>query len=100
MCFCLTVAPSNPICKIKGVAEYGQNINLTCVSEEGSPAPTYQWQNYDVENVLRPLPPKATASMSVIHIYFKNVMREIFISAFRVGERLTYTQFVFSNISF
>ncbi|KAM9487268.1 cell surface A33 antigen isoform 2-T2 [Clarias gariepinus] len=54
---------------VLGVAEYGQNINLTCVSEEGSPAPTYQWQNYDVKNVLRPLPPKATAKDGLLSLF-------------------------------
>lgn len=47
------VAPSTPICKIQGKAEYGQNINLTCVSEEGSPPPTYKWQSRDVKNLPR-----------------------------------------------
>ncbi|NXA47414.1 GPA33 protein, partial [Nothocercus julius] len=49
------VAPSKPECKIVGTAEYGQTINLTCSSQEGSPAPTYTWQSYDVQNQLRPL---------------------------------------------
>lgn len=66
LCFHLTVAPSNPVCKIKGTAEYGQNISLTCVSEEGSPSPTYQWTSYDVKNNQRSLPLKATESMCVL----------------------------------
>lgn len=56
------VAPSTPICKIQGKAEYGQNINLTCVSEEGSPPPTYTWDNRDVRNVPRPPHPRTTDS--------------------------------------
>ncbi|NWJ05472.1 GPA33 protein, partial [Crypturellus undulatus] len=49
------VAPSKPECKVVGTAEYGHTINLTCISHEGSPAPTYAWQSYDVQNQLRPL---------------------------------------------
>ncbi|NWX91124.1 GPA33 protein, partial [Nothoprocta pentlandii] len=49
------VAPSKPECKIVGTAEYGQTINLTCISHEGSPTPTYAWQSYDVQNQLRAL---------------------------------------------
>ncbi|XP_053483734.1 cell surface A33 antigen isoform X1 [Ictalurus furcatus] len=63
------VAPSDPLCKIKGTAEYGQNISLTCVSEEGSPDPTYQWQSYDVKNILRSLPPKATDKDGVLSLF-------------------------------
>uniref|UniRef100_A0A672U073 Glycoprotein A33 n=1 Tax=Strigops habroptila TaxID=2489341 RepID=A0A672U073_STRHB len=44
------VAPSKPECKILGTAEYGQTINLTCNSEEGSPKPSYTWQSFDVQN--------------------------------------------------
>ncbi|XP_058248840.1 cell surface A33 antigen [Hemibagrus wyckioides] len=68
------VAPSDPVCKIKGTAEYGQNISLTCVSEEGSPAPTYQWQSYDVKNVQRPHPPKTTEKDGVLSLF--NVSRD------------------------
>ncbi|XP_029955126.1 cell surface A33 antigen-like [Salarias fasciatus] len=50
------VAPSKPICKIEGKAEYGQNINLTCHSEEGSPPPEYSWEVFDVERRPRQLP--------------------------------------------
>ncbi|MCI4378255.1 hypothetical protein PGIGA_G00213880 [Pangasianodon gigas] len=63
------VAPSDPVCKIKGTAEYGQNINLTCVSEEGSPAPTYQWKSYDVKNVQRPFPSKTTDKDGVLSLF-------------------------------
>ncbi|KAK3543360.1 hypothetical protein QTP70_018365 [Hemibagrus guttatus] len=68
------VAPSDPVCKIKGTAEYGQNISLTCVSEEGSPAPTYQWQSYDVKNNARPHPPKTTEKDGVLSLF--NVSRD------------------------
>ncbi|XP_015675608.1 cell surface A33 antigen [Protobothrops mucrosquamatus] len=49
------VRPSSPVCNIIGNPEYGQNINLTCNSVEGSPKPDYTWQSYDVQNQTRPL---------------------------------------------
>lgn len=59
---CLIVAPSQPVCKVVGTAEYGQNISLTCVSEEGSPSPTYKWERYDVKNAPKAFPLKTTES--------------------------------------
>ncbi|NXJ03890.1 GPA33 protein, partial [Odontophorus gujanensis] len=47
------IAPSKPECKIMGTAEYGQTINLTCISHEGSPKPTYTWQSFNVQNEPR-----------------------------------------------
>uniref|UniRef100_A0A8C3J0I3 Glycoprotein A33 n=1 Tax=Calidris pygmaea TaxID=425635 RepID=A0A8C3J0I3_9CHAR len=44
------VAPSKPECQILGTAEYGQTINLTCISHEGSPKPKYSWQSFNVQN--------------------------------------------------
>ncbi|POI35361.1 hypothetical protein CIB84_000887 [Bambusicola thoracicus] len=49
------IAPSKPECKIVGTAEYGQTINLTCFSHEGSPKPTYTWQSFNVQNEPRVL---------------------------------------------
>ncbi|KAL6484977.1 hypothetical protein MHYP_G00070220 [Metynnis hypsauchen] len=63
------VAPSAPVCKIQGTAEYGYNISLTCASDEGSPVPTYQWQSYDVRNVLRSFPPKTTEKDGVLSLF-------------------------------
>ncbi len=59
---CFTVAPTQPICKVVGTAEYGHNISLTCVSEEGSPTPTYKWERYNVKNVPQAFPLKTTES--------------------------------------
>lgn len=56
------VAPSVPVCAIQGKAQYGQNINLTCKSEEGSPPPTYKWEGRDVRNMPRPRDPRTTES--------------------------------------
>ncbi|NWH97466.1 GPA33 protein, partial [Tichodroma muraria] len=50
------VAPSKPECKILGKPEYGQTINLTCVSHEGSPTPKYTWKSFNVQNEPRVLP--------------------------------------------
>ncbi|KFQ35774.1 Cell surface A33 antigen, partial [Mesitornis unicolor] len=49
------VAPSKPECQILGTPEYGQTINLTCNSHEGSPKPTYSWQSFNVQNEPRVL---------------------------------------------
>lgn len=50
-----SVAPSKPECRILGTAEYGQTINLTCFSHEGSPKPRYTWQSFNVQNEPRVL---------------------------------------------
>ncbi|XP_018971419.2 glycoprotein A33 (transmembrane), paralog a [Cyprinus carpio] len=65
------VAPSPPICNIVGKTEYFENIQLTCRSEEGTPTPSYKWESYNVNNVLRPLPLKATdqnGALSLVNI--------------------------------
>ncbi|XP_030643419.1 cell surface A33 antigen [Chanos chanos] len=69
------VPPSDPVCEIKGATEYGHDISLTCVSEEGSPTPTYQWQGYDVSNLQRPFPPKTTQQNGVLSLF--NMSREM-----------------------
>ncbi|XP_061596755.1 glycoprotein A33 (transmembrane), paralog a [Cololabis saira] len=63
------VAPSTPICKIQGKQEYGQNINLTCVSEEGSPPPTYKWESRDVRNMPRVADPRTTDKGGILSLY-------------------------------
>ncbi|KAL2081515.1 hypothetical protein ACEWY4_023368 [Coilia grayii] len=68
------VAPSVPVCRIQGSAEYGHNINLTCKSEEGSPQPTYKWQRFDPSNRPQPFPPRTTESNGVLSLF--NVSRE------------------------
>uniref|UniRef100_A0A3P8SD80 Ig-like domain-containing protein n=1 Tax=Amphiprion percula TaxID=161767 RepID=A0A3P8SD80_AMPPE len=68
------VAPSKPICGIQGTAEYYQKITLTCKSEEGSPAPTYSWKTYSVQNMPRPFPPKTTEKDGALSLF--NITRE------------------------
>ncbi|XP_054901047.1 cell surface A33 antigen-like [Poeciliopsis prolifica] len=68
------VAPSKPICKIQGTASCGQNINLTCVSEEGSPPPTYKWNSYDVLNNPRAHEPRTTDKGGILSLY--NITKE------------------------
>ncbi|XP_029510930.2 glycoprotein A33 (transmembrane), paralog a [Oncorhynchus nerka] len=63
------VAPSVPVCKIDGKAEYFQDISLTCQSEEGSPLPTYKWQGYDVRNMPRAPAPKTTDKDGVLSLF-------------------------------
>lgn len=43
-----TVPPSKPDCGIVGDTVIGNNIQLTCQSKEGSPAPQYSWKSYDL----------------------------------------------------
>ncbi|XP_052400936.1 glycoprotein A33 (transmembrane), paralog a isoform X1 [Carassius gibelio] len=62
------VAPSQPKCNIVGKTEYFENIELRCLSEEGMPIPVYKWQSYSVNNVPRPLPPKATEQSGVLSL--------------------------------
>lgn len=54
------VAPSKPVCSIQGETVIGNNIELSCQSEEGSPAPQYSWRSYDSQNHERPLVPPGT----------------------------------------
>ncbi|XP_030269380.1 cell surface A33 antigen-like [Sparus aurata] len=63
------IAPSTPICKIQGMVEYGQNINLTCVSEKGSPQPTYKWESRDVKNTPHVADPRTTNKGGFLSLY-------------------------------
>ncbi|NWS99804.1 GPA33 protein, partial [Mionectes macconnelli] len=49
------VAPSKPDCGILGTPQYGQTINLTCLSQEGSPKPKYTWKSFNIHNEPRAL---------------------------------------------
>ncbi|XP_007935981.1 cell surface A33 antigen [Orycteropus afer afer] len=49
------VPPSKPDCGINGETVIGNNIELTCQSKEGSPAPQYSWKSYNILNQERPL---------------------------------------------
>ncbi|XP_057413311.1 cell surface A33 antigen [Balaenoptera acutorostrata] len=51
------VPPSKPDCSIKGETVIGNNIQLTCQSKEGSPAPQYSWRSYDVLHQERRVAP-------------------------------------------
>ncbi|KAM7179648.1 cell surface A33 antigen [Macrochelys suwanniensis] len=62
------VAPSKPECKVIGTPQYGQTINLTCNSQQGSPKPEYTWQSFSILNQPRPL-----VSASGQQITLKNV---------------------------
>ncbi|KAL3969769.1 hypothetical protein ACER0C_027566 [Sarotherodon galilaeus] len=66
--------PSPPICKLQGSAEYFQNVTLTCLSEEASPKPTYDWKSFSVDNSPRQFPPKATQKDGVLSLF--NITRE------------------------
>lgn len=62
------VAPSKPDCGIEGDTVIGNNIQLTCQSKEGSPAPQYSWKSYNVLNQERPGPPVMGQSLSLKNI--------------------------------
>ncbi|XP_011946506.1 PREDICTED: cell surface A33 antigen [Cercocebus atys] len=47
--------PSKPECGIEGETIIGNDIQLTCQSKEGSPAPQYSWKRYDILNQEQPL---------------------------------------------
>ncbi|XP_068429087.1 cell surface A33 antigen-like [Clinocottus analis] len=82
------VLPSKPICRLEGEAEYWHDIVLTCKSEEGSPQPSYEWTNYNVQNTRRPFPPKTSEKDGALSLF--NISREtsgfyICTSANRIG---------------
>ncbi|KAL6112865.1 gpa33 [Pungitius sinensis] len=68
------VAPSTPMCALKGNAEYGENINLTCLSAEGSPPPVYAWKSLDVLNNPRQPDPRTTDKGGILSLY--NISKE------------------------
>ncbi|KAK5920613.1 hypothetical protein CgunFtcFv8_024406 [Champsocephalus gunnari] len=63
------VPPSPPICKIQGEASYFNNISLTCMSEDGSPQPAYEWKSFSVKSTARPFPAKTTEKAGVLSLY-------------------------------
>ncbi|XP_059200702.1 cell surface A33 antigen-like [Centropristis striata] len=67
-------APSEPICELQGTAEYGQDIKLTCRSEEGFPPPVYMWQSKDVWNRPRVPAPGTTDKGGILSLY--NISKE------------------------
>ncbi|KAB0387303.1 hypothetical protein FD755_002259 [Muntiacus reevesi] len=56
------VPPSKPDCSTQGETVIGNDIQLTCQSKEGSPAPQYSWKSYNVQHQERQVAP---ASMNV-----------------------------------
>ncbi|XP_042781801.1 cell surface A33 antigen [Panthera leo] len=62
------VPPSKPECGIEGETIIGNNIQLTCQSKEGSPAPQYSWRTYDILNQERPAPPVTGQTLSLKNI--------------------------------
>ncbi|XP_014341138.1 V-set and immunoglobulin domain-containing protein 2 [Latimeria chalumnae] len=52
------VPPSVPQCKVNGYTYIGNDVQLTCSSSEGTPAPTYTW-TWDLSGTNKLLPPGA-----------------------------------------
>uniref|UniRef100_A0A2K6FEW4 Cell surface A33 antigen n=1 Tax=Propithecus coquereli TaxID=379532 RepID=A0A2K6FEW4_PROCO len=63
------VPPSIPDCSIQGETIIGNDIQLTCQSQEGSPAPQYSWKRYDILNQEQSL----TQPVSGQPLYLKNI---------------------------
>lgn len=62
------VPPSKPDCGIKGETVIGNDIQLTCESKEGSPAPQYSWKSYNLLNQERKVPPGEGQTLSLRNI--------------------------------
>uniref|UniRef100_UPI00398ED9FA immunoglobulin superfamily member 11 isoform X2 n=1 Tax=Pristiophorus japonicus TaxID=55135 RepID=UPI00398ED9FA len=49
------VPPTIPLCRLQGIVDTGNDVTLTCSSEEGIPIPTYSWEKLDSFVNLPPL---------------------------------------------
>ncbi|KAF7467933.1 Hypothetical predicted protein [Marmota monax] len=67
------VPPSKPDCSIEGETVIGNNIQLTCQSAEGSPAPQYSWKSYNTQNQERPLVPPVSGQT----VFLKNISTDM-----------------------
>ncbi|XP_069335354.1 cell surface A33 antigen [Eulemur rufifrons] len=63
------VPPSKPECSIEGEPIIGNDIQVTCQSAEGSPAPQYSWKRYNLLNQEQSL----TQPVSGQPLYLKNI---------------------------
>ncbi|XP_069492019.1 immunoglobulin superfamily member 11 [Ambystoma mexicanum] len=64
------VPPSEPACRVQGSLDIGNDIILTCVSEEGTPKPTYLWEKMDS---VPKLPATATQDMIQGTVILRNI---------------------------
>ncbi|KAM5294499.1 cell surface A33 antigen [Glossophaga mutica] len=62
------VPPSKPDCGIQGETVIGNDIQLTCQSKEGSPAPQYSWKSFDLQNQERVGPPGMGQTLTLKNI--------------------------------
>ncbi|XP_038613785.1 cell surface A33 antigen [Tachyglossus aculeatus] len=82
------VPPSVPDCAIQGEAVLGNDVELTCHSREGSPAPKYSWKSFNILNEARPLAGPATGqSVSLKNISTETSGYFICTATNEVGER-------------
>ncbi|XP_062906938.1 immunoglobulin superfamily member 11 isoform X1 [Mobula hypostoma] len=49
------VPPAIPLCRLQGAVAVGNDVTLTCSSEEGLPLPTYSWEKLDSIAKLPPM---------------------------------------------
>ncbi|XP_012921200.1 cell surface A33 antigen [Heterocephalus glaber] len=73
VCLLVLVPPSPPDCSIEGETVIGNNIQLTCLSAEGSPEPQYSWKSYDSERQERALRSPASGQSLLL----KNISTEM-----------------------
>ncbi|XP_051783118.1 immunoglobulin superfamily member 11 [Erpetoichthys calabaricus] len=64
------VPPSIPTCRIQGTLDIGNDIMLTCNSDEGIPTPTYAWEKLDA---VPKLPATATQDQMLGTVTLRNI---------------------------
>uniref|UniRef100_A0A8C2NFJ6 Cell surface A33 antigen n=1 Tax=Capra hircus TaxID=9925 RepID=A0A8C2NFJ6_CAPHI len=79
------VPPSKPDCGIQGETVIGNDIQLTCQSKEGSPAPQYSWKSYNVLHQERQVTPVTGQTFSLKNISTEMSGYYICISSNEVG---------------
>ncbi|XP_065780784.1 cell surface A33 antigen [Muntiacus reevesi] len=79
------VPPSKPDCSTQGETVIGNDIQLTCQSKEGSPAPQYSWKSYNVQHQERQVAPVTGQTFSLKNISTEMSGYYICISSNEVG---------------
>ncbi|XP_062867858.1 V-set and immunoglobulin domain-containing protein 1-like [Trichomycterus rosablanca] len=62
--------PSHPFCAVHGDVETGHLVTLTCHSEKGSPAPTYNWTRLE-NGISQPVLGLTNVKTGIL--YFRNI---------------------------
>ncbi|XP_038658151.1 immunoglobulin superfamily member 11 isoform X1 [Scyliorhinus canicula] len=64
------VPPTTPLCGLQGVVDTGNDVTLTCRSEEATPPPKYSWEKLD--SFIK-LPPMSVHDLSVGTLILRNI---------------------------